>query len=223
MQEVIAHLFGISQPQANFTIQQLSAVINKALDAKGHKPARLMRRCWTGWKRNFHKPSALTGRKGPSITLLIRWDREYTTAENKCHTLKNNLVGGLEDRQIKYFGATHEGMKYDKKIADEEGTRFPDDIDLYSDTCFQGQELPKVTVHQPKKKPRNCKFSDEDKEGNRLISSIRVVIERIISRIKRCLVVKDVCSGTPRRTRCCHHGTGLGLHNYRIYYRNQSY
>ena len=41
LQEVIAHLFGLSQPQANFLIHQLSAVLGKALDAKGHKPARL--------------------------------------------------------------------------------------------------------------------------------------------------------------------------------------
>jgi len=41
LQEIIAHLFGLSQSQANFTIHQLSAVLNKALDAKGHKHARL--------------------------------------------------------------------------------------------------------------------------------------------------------------------------------------
>jgi len=41
LQEVIAHLFGMSQSQANFTIHQLSAVLNKALDAKGHRPLRL--------------------------------------------------------------------------------------------------------------------------------------------------------------------------------------
>lgn len=41
LQEVIAHLFGLSQPQANFLIHQLSAVLGKALAAGGHKPARL--------------------------------------------------------------------------------------------------------------------------------------------------------------------------------------
>ena len=41
LQEVIAHLFGLSQPQANATIHQLSSVLGKALEAKGHKPARL--------------------------------------------------------------------------------------------------------------------------------------------------------------------------------------
>ena len=39
------------------------------------------------------------------------------------------MVGGLEDRLVKYLGATHEGKKHDKKICDEEGTVFPDGID----------------------------------------------------------------------------------------------
>lgn len=41
LQEVIAHLFGLSQPQAHFLIHQLAAVLGKALEAGGHKPARL--------------------------------------------------------------------------------------------------------------------------------------------------------------------------------------
>ncbi len=41
LQEVIAHLFGLSQPQANFLIHQLAGVLGKALGAGGHKPARL--------------------------------------------------------------------------------------------------------------------------------------------------------------------------------------
>jgi len=41
LQEVIAHLFGLSQPQANFLIHRLAVVLGKALAAGGHKPARL--------------------------------------------------------------------------------------------------------------------------------------------------------------------------------------
>lgn len=41
LQEVIAHLFGLSQPQANFLIHQLAGVLGKALETGGHKPARL--------------------------------------------------------------------------------------------------------------------------------------------------------------------------------------
>ena len=41
LQEVIAHLFDMSQPQANFMIHQLSAVLKRALGAGGYQPARL--------------------------------------------------------------------------------------------------------------------------------------------------------------------------------------
>jgi hypothetical protein len=41
LHEVIAHLFGLSQSQAHFTLHQLSAILNQALDTLGHQPARL--------------------------------------------------------------------------------------------------------------------------------------------------------------------------------------
>jgi hypothetical protein len=121
------------------------------------------------------------------------------------------------------LGATHEGKKHDKKICDEEGPRFPDGTDLYRDSGFQGHGLDNITVHQPKKKPRNAKLSDADKEGNRLISSIRVVIEHIISGIKRCRIVKDVFRNTKEDYEDVAMELACGLHNYRSYCRNQGY
>ena len=41
LQEVIAHLFGLSQPQAHFLIHRLAAVLGKTLAASDHRPARL--------------------------------------------------------------------------------------------------------------------------------------------------------------------------------------
>ena len=137
--------------------------------------------------------------------------------------MKNSVVGGLEDRLVKYLGATHEGKKHDKKICDEEGTTFPDGSDLYRDTAYQGHELPNVTVHQPKKKPRNGKLSWEEKENNRLISSIRVVIEHIIAGVKRCRVVKDVFRNTKEGYDDVAMELACGLHNYRSHCRHQSY
>lgn len=103
--------------------------------------------------------------------------------------MKNNIIGGLEDRQVKYLGSTHEGRKHDKKVCDEEGIRFPDGVEVFRDSGFQGHEVTNVTVHQPKKKPRNGSLADEDKEASRLISSIRVVIGHIIS--TRCSTFKS--------------------------------
>jgi len=121
------------------------------------------------------------------------------------------------------LSGTHEGKKHDKKICDEGGTKFPDGVDLYRDTGFQGHELENVTVHQPKKKPRKAQLSHEDKESNRLISSIRVVVEHIISGIKRCRIVKDVFRNTKEGYDDVVMELACGLHNYRTDYRNQSY
>ncbi len=137
--------------------------------------------------------------------------------------MKNNLVGGLEDRQVKYLGRVHEGKKHDKKICDEEETRFSDGAEVYRDSAFQGHELPGVTVHQPKKKPRGGKLSDEDKASNRLISSIRVVIEHIIAGIKRCRIVKDVFRNTKQGFDDVVMELACSLHNFRSDCRHQSY
>ncbi len=137
--------------------------------------------------------------------------------------MKNNLVGGLEDRQVKYLGPVHEGKKHDKKLCDEEGTQFPDGSELYRDSAYQGHELPGTTVHQPKKKPRGGKLSAGDKEANRLISSIRVVIEHIIAGVKRCRIVKDVFRNTKLGFDDVVMELACSLHNYRSAWRHQSY
>ena len=41
LQEVLAHLFDMSQGQANFYIDELSTVLRKTLDKMGHLPARM--------------------------------------------------------------------------------------------------------------------------------------------------------------------------------------
>jgi hypothetical protein len=137
--------------------------------------------------------------------------------------VKNNLVGGLEDRQIKYLGATHEGKKHDKKIGDEEVMIFPEGFDLYRDSGFQGHELADVKVHQPTKKPRNGHLTDAQKAGNRLISSVRVVIEHLIAGVKRCHIVKDVFRNTAIGYEDVVMELACGLHNYRTYCRSRNY
>lgn len=61
LQEVIAHLFGLSQGQANFTIHQLSAVLNKALGAQGHKPARLTEEMLSRLERELPQGMGIDG------------------------------------------------------------------------------------------------------------------------------------------------------------------
>lgn len=137
--------------------------------------------------------------------------------------MKNSLVGGLDDRQVKYLGPVHEGKKHDKKLCDEEGTGFPEGSQVYRDSAYQGHDLPGTTVHQPKKKPRGGKHSAEDKAANRLISSIRVVIEHIIAGVKRCRIVRDVFRNTKQGFDDLAMELACGLHNFRSFWRHQGY
>ena len=94
-----------------------------------------------------------------------------------------------------YLSDTYEGKKHDKKICDEEGPTFPKGSTLYQDTGFQGYVPVGVQIRQPKKKPKGKKLTTKEKEQNRRISSRRIIVEHVISGIKRLRIVKR-CSGT---------------------------
>ena len=104
---------------------------------------------------------------------------------------------------------------HDKKICDEENITVPAGSDLYRDSGFQGHELPGVNIHQPKKKPRGGELSVVDKVQNRLISSVRVVVEHVIAGVKRCRIVKDIFRNTKEEYDDMVMELACGLHNFR--------
>jgi hypothetical protein len=137
--------------------------------------------------------------------------------------VKNNLLVGLEDRQIKYLSDTHEGKKHDKKLCDEEGICPPQGSHLYRDSGFQGHHLEGVVIHEPKKKPRRGELSEQDKVQNRLVSQVRIGVEQVIAGVKRCHIVKAVF----RNTKLGYDDTVMelacGLHNFRSQCRLEVY
>jgi DDE superfamily endonuclease len=63
---------------------------------------------------------------------------------------------------------------------------------VYQDTGFQGDAPDGVKTLQPQKTPKGKALTPEQQEHTRLISSIRIVIEPIISGIKRCRIVNTL-------------------------------
>jgi len=116
---------------------------------------------------------------------------------------------------VKYLSKTYKGKKHDKKICDEEKPTFPKGIILNKDTGFQGYEPDGVITQQPKKKPRGGKLTRAEKNQNFIFSSTRIVVEHVISGIKRCRILKDVFRNTKAKFDdfvmeiCC------ALHNFR--------
>jgi len=114
---------------------------------------------------------------------------------------------------------TSAGKRHDKKIVDEENPTFPKDSSLYKDTGFQGYEPEDVQTFQPQKKPKGKELTPEQQEQNSLISSIRIVIEHIISGIKRCRIVKDLFRNTQEKYDDLVMEIACGLHNFRVHCR----
>lgn len=137
--------------------------------------------------------------------------------------MKNTVIVGLEDRQVKYLGATHEGKKHDKRLCEEEGIQLPPDSDLSRDSAYQGHDLPGVHVHQPKKKPRGGELSVLEKENNRLIAKVRIGVEQVIAGIKRCHIVTVVFRNTKAHYDDLVMELACGLHNFRSYCRLDAY
>jgi hypothetical protein len=101
------------------------------------------------------------------------------------------IIGEVASRQIVYLSKTVEGKKHDKKLADEEQIKYPQGTPLQQDTGFQGYAPEGAIILQPKKKPRGGELTAEEKEMNRILSRIRVMIEHLISGAKRLRIVKE--------------------------------
>ena len=220
MQEVLAHRFGMSQGQANFLSYQLSKSLRETLQRTGHLPARIPEEMIQRLAAEGPQDLGIDGTERRIVRPKdpVR-QRQFYRGKTKAHPLKSVIVGGLEDRQIKYLSDTHAGKKPDKKVGDEEQIVVPAGSDLYQDTGFQGYQVPEVTIHQPKKKPRGGELTRADKIQHRLISSVRVVIEHIIAGVKRCRIVKDVFRNTKDDDDDQVMELACGLHNFRSDHR----
>src|ERR671915_1573179 len=146
--------------------------------------------------------------------------KRISTAVKKKHTLKNNLIIDIEERLVRSLSETYPGRIHDKRICDLEELVFPLEINLFQDTGFQGYKPPGVTIYQPKKKPKGQELTAEEKAENKIISSIRILVEPIISGVKRCWLVKDIF----RNMKACFADQVMemacGLHNFRTRLRD---
>jgi len=224
LQEVIAYSFEITQGTANTLIHQLSHILKLTLTELGYVPARITKDMMKRLQLEETQPYAIDGTERPIVRPLDNEVQEmFYSGKKKHHTVKNNIIVGINDRQIKYLGNTHEGKKHDKKIAEEENLKLPAGSDFFQDTGFQGLIIEGVNTYQPKKKPKGKKLTEEEKSNNRLISRVRVVVEHVISGIKRCHIVKEIFRNTKSGYDDLVLELSSSLHNYRSHTRLECY
>src|SRR5439155_25060877 len=140
LQAVLGELFGLSTTRANYWLQRLLPVLQKALDSLGVLPEREGQRgaCPARQAKESKKLiiDATERRrqrpKNPEKQVL------HYSGKKKTHTDKNVVIMQLPRKRVSYLSQTYAGKVHDKKIADSEDISYPPEAVLYKDTGFQG-------------------------------------------------------------------------------------
>lgn len=228
LQEAHATLFGMYQPDANKWIHLLHSLLNQTLANLGELPARdaeALPVLLAAQEREAEGESdqqPLFFHDGTERPITRPQDKTaqklYYSGKKKGHMLKNILLINAECK-VALLTPTCEGRKHDKKAADEADYELPQEAILYQDTGFQGFTLEGVTIIQPKKKPRGKELTEEEKQNNRAISTIRIRVEHAIGGVKRYRIVKDKLRNWKVSFRDKVMETCCGLHNFRLNFR----
>jgi hypothetical protein len=115
--------------------------------------------------------------------------KEYYDGKHKTHTEKNHVVINT-DRKVLYASPTYEGKVHDKRLLEEEGLEFPNNVTIVQDTGYQGF-IDAGAIFMPKKKPKGGELTDMDKFLNQAISSVRIMVENVIRGIKILRMAKE--------------------------------
>lgn len=115
--------------------------------------------------------------------------RKRYSGKKKTYTRKNTLIAN-EKREILFLSPTKDGRIHDLKQLKKTGIleHIPQEIALWIDKGYQGiisilkNNNP---VMMPHKKPRGKNLTFQQKQENKVISGIRIVVEHAINGIKR--------------------------------------
>ena len=119
--------------------------------------------------------------------------RKHYSGKKKKHTRQNTVVTD-KTKRILMLSPTKHGSIHDKKMTDKNmiPSAIPENVSIVVDTGFQGFQKLHPNVLIPKKKPRGGYLTEAEKEINRLISSIRIVVEHAIGGMKRYGCMADI-------------------------------
>lgn len=186
--DMASFLVGFSRTQACIWQQKLLVVLEMSLgrklvlpERKIHSMEELLKKFpeikevfADGVERRRQRP---TGKKKQNKTY---------SGKKKAHTRKN-IVLTSGAKEILVLTKTKSGRRHDKRLADKESLfeSMPPNWTVFADTGFIGIDKVHPKSYLPKKRPPKGILTTEEKEMNKLISSIRVVVEHAIGGIKR--------------------------------------
>jgi hypothetical protein len=193
--DVAAFVFGSSKSRTHRWTHDILPLLEKTLGRKVVLPKRQI-----ATPEEFFatfpgiKEVLLDGVERPTIrSQKNKVQKKHYSGKKKRHTRKNLIVTD-EKKRILILTPSKHGKVHDKKMSDKNliSHSVPNEISILTDTGFQGLQKQHPNVLMPKKKPRGGFLTNEEKEMNKLISSVRIVVEHAIGGMKRFRCVSDI-------------------------------
>jgi hypothetical protein len=140
--------------------------------------------------------------------------KSFYSGKQKEHTLKTQLIVDLKSLKIICL-ASGKGRVHDFKLFQNSGVKVGDLIKMIADKGYQGIAKIHKLSETPIKRKKGKKLSKEEKQYNRLLNRLRVVVEHVNRRLK----IFRILSSTYRNR---HRRFGLranliaGIYNYEL-------
>ena len=193
--DVLGFIIGTDRTRAFRWVKKLLLVLEKTLGRKLVLPKRQITSVeeWLrlhpelkdimvdGMERRVNKPKNIKKRN------------KLYSGKKKATTRKTVIVTD-DKRRVLLLTPTKSGRRHDKRIADKNHLWrvIPPNVAIWVDTGFQGVLKQHQKTMIPKKATKNYPLSEEDKAENKLVSSIRVVVEHAIAGVKRYKAASDI-------------------------------
>ena len=120
-------------------------------------------------------------------------NKRHYSGKKKAHTRKN-IVMADGNKRILLVSPTKPGRRHDKRLSDRISLieHIPKDVGIWTDSGFQGIERCHPNAFVAKRGRKNRPLTDEEKQENHIISSLRVGVEHAIGGMKRFRACYDV-------------------------------
>ncbi len=142
--------------------------------------------------------------------------KTHYSGKKKMHTVKTQYVVNA-DGMIMHRTPHSPGSRHDYSVFKSKCPKLSRDLKILVDLGYQGirKDYPELDVLIPYKKPRGGKLDDAQKEFNRELSRARVLVEHVISRIKKFGIMRDKFRNRLCRYDCIN-AIICGLINYKL-------
>lgn len=180
--QILGIQFNVSKTEANDTFNYWIKIIRRIL------PASLMEQA----KKDKEELTIVKEMLAEHELIVDSWEqprerpkdneaqKEYYSGKKKQHTYKGQVVTLPLGKDLVDVEVGREGKASDINMFREQQKKFQSEQKFTGDKGYQGG----MNIKIPQKKPKGKELTEEQNEGNKIISSQRIYVEHVIRLIK---------------------------------------